>query len=70
MDRHARVALACVVVLSQVAIRGAGAGEERGSPQRPAASAQGRSDHRDLVVLGAIRANPLTAPYPVFTSVQ
>jgi osmotically-inducible protein OsmY len=66
MDRLAHVGLTCVVVLSQssfLKVNAEDQGDVRSQPQ--VSSQQGFVDRPDFIVGSVLRANPLTAPYPI-----
>jgi hypothetical protein len=64
MDRHARLGLSFLVVLTFIVIEAASAQDIQGVPpvdQNPA----GGWNRPEVIVSGALRANPLTAPYAI-----
>ena len=66
MDRLAHVGLTCVVVLSQSSIQAVLAGDQSDARSQPQVSSQQRFvDRPDFIVNSVLRANPLTAPYPI-----
>src|SRR4051794_15101610 len=68
MARHTPVSLACAAVLSQVLISAVAAGDRPAARSGPRAQPQVPSDRPELRVAEALRANPLTAPYPIRTA--
>jgi len=65
MDRHSRVGFMCLVVIAQVLVHVPAARGQQGYPPGSLMPSAGRSDQPDAIVLRAIRANPLTAPYAI-----
>ncbi|MGC8640991.1 MAG: BON domain-containing protein, partial [Isosphaeraceae bacterium] len=67
MDRHARLGLSCFLVVTLTVFEGSAVGQLRGEP--PGTSNQAAAWSRpEIIVLGALRANPVTAPYGIMTS--
>ncbi len=65
MDRHFHVGFMCLVVVAQALIQVPAARGQQGYPPGYRVLPAARSDQPDAIVLSAIRANPLTAPYPI-----
>jgi osmotically-inducible protein OsmY len=65
MDRHARLGLSFLVVLICIVIEAASAQDIQGVPPVDQNSAGGWN-RPEAIVAGALRANPLTAPYAIF----
>jgi osmotically-inducible protein OsmY len=65
MDRHTHVCLAGFILLSQSLSSGLMAGDRPVPGARARAEKKVPADRPDLQVAGAIRANPLTAPYAI-----
>src|SRR4051812_20236636 len=68
MDRPAQVCLAGIFIVSQVLIPGLTAADQPSPRARARAEARVPADRPDLQVVGALRANPLTAPYAIRSS--
>ena len=68
MDRPAQVCLAGMFVVSQVLLPGLTAGDQPSPRARARAETRVPADRPDLQVVGALRANPLTAPYAIRSS--
>jgi len=65
MDRHAHVGFLCAVAVSQALMPAPVARGQQASPPGSQMPAAARADRPDAIVLSAIRANPLTAPYAI-----
>ena len=65
MDRHSHVGFMCLVVVAQVLVQALAARGQQGYPPGSRMPSAVRSDQPDAIVLSAIRANPLTAPYAI-----
>ena len=68
MDRHFRVGFMCLVVIAQALVQVPAARGQQGYPPGSLMPSAARSDQPDAIVLSAIRANPLTAPYAINAS--
>ncbi len=68
MDRHSRVGFMCLVVIAQALVHVPAARGQQGYPPGSLMPSAARSDQPDAIVLSAIRANPLTAPYAINAS--
>src|SRR4051794_18243164 len=68
MDRPTRVCLAGVFVVSQYLLPGLTAGDQTIPRARTRPESRVPADRPDLQVAGAVRANPVTAPYAIRTS--
>jgi len=68
MDRHSRVGFMCLVVVAQALVHVPAARGQQGYPPGSLMPSAARSDQPDAIVLSAIRANPLTAPYAINAS--
>jgi BON domain len=67
MDRYSRLGIACAFVLTTVLFQPATTAETQGAP--PEDPNQAAAWNRpEIIVLGALRANPVTAPYAILTS--
>jgi osmotically-inducible protein OsmY len=55
----------CLVIVAQALVQVPAARGQQGYPPGYRMPSPGRSDQPDAIVLSAIRANPLTAPYPI-----
>lgn len=65
MDRRSHVGFICLVVVAQALVSVPAARGQQGYPFGSRMPSAARSDQPDAVVLSAIRANPLTAPYAI-----
>ena len=65
MDRHSHVGFMCLVVVAQALVQVPAARGQQGYPPGYRVPLAARSDQPDAIVLSVIRANPLTAPYPI-----
>ncbi len=65
MDRHSRVGFMCLVVIAQALVQVPAARGQQGYPPGSLMPSAQRWDQPDAIVLIAIRANPLTAPYAI-----
>src|SRR4051812_12093569 len=68
MDRPTRVSLAGGLLVSQFLLPGLTAGDQPAPRSRARAEDRVPADRPDLQVAGAMRANPVTAPYAIRTS--
>ncbi len=68
MDRLAQVGFVCMIFFAQALVQVAPADDQRGSPQGSQPQADPAGVRAAAIVLNAIRANPLTAPYPIRAS--
>ncbi len=65
MDPHSHVGFMCLVVVAQALVQVPAARGQQGYPPGSRMPSAVRSDQPDAIVLSAIRANPLTAPYAI-----
>src|SRR5271166_3002454 len=65
MDQHSHVGFMCLAVVAQALVEVPAARGQQGYPPVYRMPSAARSDQPDVIVLSAIRANPLTAPYPI-----
>ena len=65
MDRHFRVGFVCLVAVARALVQVPAARGQQGYPPGYPVPSAVRSDQPDAIVLSAIRANPLTAPYAI-----
>ena len=68
MDRHSHVGFMCLVIVAQALVQVPAARGQQGYPPGYRVPSPARSDQPDAIVLSAIRANPLTAPYAITAS--
>ena len=65
MERHSHVGFMCLVAVAQALVQVPVARGQQGYPPGSRMPSAVRSDQPDAIVLSAIRANPLTAPYAI-----
>lgn len=65
MDRYSRVGFICLLAGAQALVHVAETRGQQGNPPGDRVPSAQRSDQPDAIVLSAIRANPLTAPYAI-----
>jgi BON domain len=65
MDRHSRVGFCCLLAVTQALVQVPAVLGQQGYPPGYRVPSAQRSDQPDSIVLSAIRANPLTAPYAI-----
>ena len=68
MDRHSRVGFVCLIAVAEALVQVPAARSQQGYPPGYRVPSAQRWDQPDAIVLSAIRANPLVAPYAITAS--